>query len=235
MRDLAAGQHTLRMDALLSKEASNKHLVALQSVREEFSSARVQFTDSLSSSTQTIVDSIAQESDSTRRIMEAIFMAISNNRIADLARRSKEQRERSEFMELMTQYMQKQDRHNPVQQLREATVRVLKISPHILPVISRALISDEAIATTMVLAVSASSKTDRAAYGLTAFILVIARKVHQLYKAPVIARVIFVEDFFGYALEIPLSKSSNSRVRFGSSPSSDHPLNLYAGLPRCTH
>ena len=245
---LAAGLDALQADTFCLKEVFETHMMVLQSVQkglaDALAAARLGIADvqsDLALSTRTVVDSIAQEGTSTRTMLKTFFCTVSNDRLADRAEIASIQRNMTELKELLTQCGSKRPSHElvqhhyffDVQQLRVAGVRVLELSPLLLPVISRAVISDEAVTAAIVLAMTASSSADRVAYGIFAFFLFIARKACQIYKSPVTVHVVFVEDFFGLALEIPASECSNREVR--SRPPGSSSTQSRTGLPRCAH
>jgi len=250
--DVAAGQAALYGDTLSLKEAFDKHLMALQFVREQVSSAHAQFADTLaatrlditdvrrrldafcqttvtsadlSSSTQTIVDVVTRESTSTRANLEPFFIATSNDRLTNRIHLTSIESKLDQVIRLLGQPVPPvpsddlalHHRLPGVQQLQVIAARIQEFSPMFLPAILSALVSNEIISAAMLFSMIASGSADKVAYAIAAFLLIVANNISQLYKTPPVVHVVFVEDFFGYALEIPASKCSNRQVRSGSS------------------
>jgi len=233
--DIAAGQEALQADVVSLKETFEEQQMVLQSVHEEVSSIRVQFADAIGATrldiaevrhdlelnTQNVVHSVVRENASTQGMLKSFFVTVSDERLADRGQLTTIDSKLDQVMKLLVQQAGNTTNSDLVlhrqfsgmQQLCVAFVRLQELSPILLPVISGAVFSEEVIGTIIVLAITAPSSAERIAYGITAFLLLAASKACQLYKVPVVVHVVFVEDFFGFALEIPISKCSNQQVR----------------------
>ena len=234
IRDIAAGQEALQADFFSLKEAFEEQQMALQSVREDVSSIRVQFAGAMGATRLDIAEArndlilsmgnaihrFAQENALTRGILESFFITVSDNRLAGRGQLTLIDSKLDQVTKLL---MQREEstannglvlhrRFPGVQQLCVAVIHIQELSSIILPAIPSVVFSDEAIITAVALATTACSSADRVTYGIAAFLLFVGRKVCQMYKAPVVVHVVFVEDFFGFALEIPIFNCSNPQV-----------------------